>query len=336
MLGAMIYALWTEVCQKSETVAHRREGTRKVLDAETKVADTVETLYRDLPSLERSRGDLQQAPFFEIRPSTGWLSLDLRELWVYRELAYFLAWREIKVRYKQTAIGVAWAVLQPIAMMLVFTVFFGKLGNLPSDGVPYPLFAFAALLPWQLFSRTITECSNSLVADQRLITKVYFPRLIIPIATTCSALVDFAISAALLAGLMFFYGYVPGVEILWLPAFTFLMIVAALGVGFWLSALNVEYRDVRHALPFVNQFWLFITPVAYSSSLVPERWQVVYGLNPMVGVIEGFRWALLGVGNGPSASLLLSTLVAIALFVGGIIWFRHREQTFVDTLGTGG
>jgi homopolymeric O-antigen transport system permease protein len=317
-------------------VGRRKEETGKVLDAETKVADRVETLYRDLSPVEESRGDSQGAPFFEIRPSTGWLSLDLRELWAYRELAYFLAWREIKVRYKQTAIGVAWAVLQPVAMMLVFTVFFGKLGNLPSDGVPYPLFAFAALLPWQLFSRTITECSNSLVADQRLITKVYFPRIIIPIATTCSALVDFAISAGLLAALMLFYGYVPGIEVVWLPAFTFLMIVAALGVGFWLSALNVEYRDVRYALPFVNQIWLFVTPVAYSSSLVPERWQLVYGLNPMVGVIEGFRWALLGVGKGPSPILLLSAVIAVALFVGGMIWFHRREQTFVDTLGTGG
>jgi homopolymeric O-antigen transport system permease protein len=314
----------------------RQGRTAEVQDGETKVADRVETLYRDLPQIEDCRRDSRDVHFFEIRPSSGWLSLDFREFWAYRELAYFLAWREIKVRYKQTAIGVAWAVLQPVAMMLVFTVFFGKLGNLPSDGVPYPLFAFAALLPWQLFSRTITECSNSLVADQRLITKVYFPRIIIPIATTCSALVDFVISAGLLAALMLFYGYAPGIEILWLPAFTLLMVVAALGVGFWLSALNVEYRDVRYALPFVNQFWLFVTPVVYSTSLVPERWQLIYGLNPMVGVIEGFRWALLGVGKGPTTSLLLSTLVAVGVFVGGIIWFQRREQTFVDTLGTGG
>jgi homopolymeric O-antigen transport system permease protein len=300
------------------------------------VTDKVETLYKNLPFIGKSQGDSEEIPWLEIRPTSGWFSLDLRELWSYRELAYFLAWREIKVRYKQTAIGVAWAVLQPLAMMLVFTVFFGKLGNMPSEGIPYPLFTFAALLPWQLFSRTITECTNSLVADQRLITRVYFPRIIIPLATTLSAVVDFAISAGLLVALMLFYGVMPGVEIVWLPAFLLLMLVAALGVGFWLSALNVEYRDVRYVLPFVNQFWLFVTPVVYSSSLVPERWQVVYGLNPMVGVVEGFRWALLGTGKGPSPMLIVSAVVAVALFVTGIIWFQRREQTFVDTLGTGG
>jgi lipopolysaccharide transport system permease protein len=300
------------------------------------MTDKVETLYKNLPFIGKSQGDSPEIPWLEIRPTSGWFSLDLRELWAYRELAYFLAWREIKVRYKQTAIGVAWAVLQPLAMMLVFTVFFGKLGNLPSDGIPYPLFTFAALLPWQLFSRTITECTNSLVADQRLITRVYFPRIIIPLATTMSAIVDFAISAGLLVALMLFYGVMPGVEIVWLPAFILLMLIAALGVGFWLSALNVEYRDVRYALPFVNQFWLFVTPVVYSSSLVPERWQVVYGLNPMVGVVEGFRWALLGAGRGSSPMLIVSAVIAVALLVSGIIWFHRREQTFVDTLGTGG
>jgi lipopolysaccharide transport system permease protein len=300
------------------------------------MTDKVATLFKDSSLFGKSQGDSQEIPWLEIRPTSGWFSLDLRELWTYRELAYFLAWREIKVRYKQTAIGVAWAVLQPLAMMLVFTIFFGKLGNLPSDGIPYPLFTFAALLPWQLFSRTITECTNSLVADQRLITRVYFPRIIIPLATTLSAIVDFGISAGLLVALMLFYGVMPGVEIFWLPAFILLMLIAALGVGFWLSALNVEYRDVRHALPFVNQFWLFVTPVVYSSSLVPEQWQLLYGLNPMVGVIEGFRWALLGVGKGPSPMLTISVTIAIALFISGIIWFHRREQTFVDTLGTGG
>jgi len=300
------------------------------------VIEKAETLYKDFSRVDDSRKDASNIPSFEIRPASGWFSLDIRELWTYRELAYFLAWREIKVRYKQTAIGVAWAVLQPLAMMLVFTVFFGKLGNMPSDGIPYPLFAFAALLPWQLFSRTITECSNSLVADQRLITRVYFPRIIIPLATTISAIVDFAIAAVLLVALMLYYGFAPGLEIVWLPAFILLMVVAALGVGFWLSALNVEYRDVRYALPFVNQFWLFITPVVYSSSLVPERWQWLYGLNPMVGVVEGFRWALLGAGKGPSPMLAVSVVIAVILFAGGLIWFQRREQTFVDTLGSGG
>jgi lipopolysaccharide transport system permease protein len=278
----------------------------------------------------------QELPWLEIRPTSGWFPLDLRELWAYRELLYFLAWRDIKVRYKQTAIGVAWAVLQPLAMMLVFTVFFGKLGNLPSDGIPYPLFTFAALLPWQLFSRTITECTNSLVTDQRLVTRVYFPRIIIPLATTLSSIVDFAISAGLLVALMLFYGIFPGTEIVCLPIFIMLMLVVALGVGFWLAALNVEYRDVRYTLPFLNQFWLFVTPVVYASSMVPERWQLLYGLNPMVGVIEGFRWALLGVGRGPSPMLAVSTAIAIALFVSGLFWFQRREQTFVDRLGGGG
>jgi lipopolysaccharide transport system permease protein len=296
----------------------------------------METVYKDLPHIGQPQGDSRKVPWLEIRPTSGWFSLDLRELWAYRELAYFLAWREIKVRYKQTAIGVAWVVLQPLAMMLVFTVFFGKLGNMPSDGIPYPLFAFAALLPWQLFSRTLTESTNSLVADQRLITRVYFPRIIIPLATTLSAIVDFAISAGLLVALMLFYGVVPGVEVIWLPAFILLMLIAALGVGFWLSALNLVYRDVQYALPFLNQFWLFVTPVVYSSSLVPERWQVVYGLNPMVGVVEGFRWALLGAGKGPSPMLIVSAVIAVAHIVTGIIWFQRREQTFVDMLGTGG
>jgi lipopolysaccharide transport system permease protein len=298
-----------------------------------KVTDKVETFYKNLPFIGKSQGDSQEIPWLEIRPTSGWFSLDFRELWSYRELAYFLAWREIKVRYKQTAIGVAWAVLQPLAMMAVFTVFFGRLASMPSEGIPYPLFAFAALLPWQLFSRTITESTNSLVADQRLITRVYFPRIIIPLATIVSGMVDFAISAGLLVGLMLFYGVVPGVEVIWLPVFILLMLIAALGVGLWLSALNVEYRDVRYVLPFVNQFWLFVTPVVYSSSLVPERWQVVYGLNPMVGVVEGFRWALLGAGKGPSPMLIVSAVIAVALFVGGILWFQRREQTFVDRLG---
>jgi len=292
-----------------------------------------------LEGLLRSRnfgGDTEEIPPLEIYPASGWRFLDVRELWNYRELVYFLAWREIKVRYKQTAIGVAWAVLQPLAMMVIFTVFLGKLAKIPSEGVPYPLFAYAALLPWQLFSRTITESTNSLVADQRLITRVYFPRIIVPISTTIAAVVDFVIAAGLLLVLMLIYGVVPGAAAVWLPAFVLLMIVTALGVGFWLSALNVEYRDVAYTIPFLNQFWFFLTPVVYPSSLVPERWQVLYGLNPMVGVVEGFRWALLGVGKGPSPMLAVSILIAVALVISGIIWFQRREQNFVDALGSGG
>lgn len=307
-----------------------------MLEAETDTAEVIETLATKAPHIREARTEAPENRWLEIRPAAGWFSLDLRELWTYRELIYFLTWRDVKVRYKQTAIGAAWAVLQPLAMMVVFTIFFGKLGNIPSEGIPYPLFTFAALVPWQLFSRTITESTNSLLADQRLITRVYFPRIIIPLATTLSAVIDFMISAVLLVPLMLFYGVVPGVEVLWLPFFIMLMLVTALGVGFWLSALNVEYRDVRYVLPFINQFWLFITPVVYSSSLVPERWQTIYGANPMVGVIEGFRWALFGLGGGPSPMLAASVLVAVALFVTGVIWFQRREQAFVDTLGTGG
>jgi lipopolysaccharide transport system permease protein len=286
--------------------------------------------------LKNAVGDVAETPVFEIYPPTRWAFLDWRELWAYRELIYFLTWRDIKVRYKQTTIGVAWALLQPLAMMTVFTLLFGKLAKLPSEGVPYPLFAFAALLPWQLFSRTISESTNSLVTDQRLITRVYFPRIIVPLATTLAAMADFAIATALLVALMVIYGFFPGTAVLWLPVLVVLMLMTALGVGFWLSALNVEYRDVMYTVPFLNKFWFFVTPVVYSSSLVPEPWRVLYGLNPMVGVVEGFRWALLGVGEGPSPMLAVSTLIAITLFVSGIAWFHRREHTFVDAIGSGG
>ena len=277
-----------------------------------------------------------ELPVFIIRPTKGWRFLDLSELWAYRELIYFLTWRDIKVRYKQTAIGVVWAVLQPLAMMIVFTLFFGKLAGIPSEGVPYPLFAYAALLPWQLFSRTLSESTNSLITDQRLITRVYFPRIIVPTATTLAALVDFAIASVLFLVLLAIYGISPGTTIIWLPLFVLLMLITALGVGFWLSALNVEYRDVMYTVPFLTQLWLFLTPVVYPSSLVPEKWQLLYGLNPMVGVVEGFRWTLLGTGNGPSPMLAVSILVSLTLFITGIIWFRWRERTFVDAVGSGG
>ena len=281
-------------------------------------------------------GASEGLPVFEIRRTTGWRFLDMRELWDYRELIYFLTWRDIKVRYKQTAIGIAWAVLQPLAMMVVFTLFFGRLAKMPSDGVPYPLFALAALVPWQLFSRTLSESTNSLVTDQRLVTRVYFPRIIVPMATTLAGIVDFAIAGVLLVGLMLFYGIVPGPEIVWIPLFVLLMLVTSLGVGAWLSVLNVEYRDFRYVVPFLSQLWLFLTPVVYPSSIVPERWRVLFGLNPMTGVIEGFRWALLGTGEGPSLMLGASAMVAVCLFVSGVIWFRSRERTMVDALGSGG
>lgn len=277
-----------------------------------------------------------EVPEFMIQRTRGWRFLDLRELWSYRELIYFLTWRDIKVRYKQTAIGVVWAVLQPLAMMVVFTLFFGRLAQMPSDGIPYPLFAFAGLLPWQLFSRTLSESSNSLVTDQRLITRVYFPRIIVPLATTLAAIVDLLIASVLLIILMIFYRITPGLEMAWLPVFALLLLVTSLGVGFWLSALNVEYRDIRYIVPFLTQFWLFITPVVYPTSQIPEQWRFLYGLNPMVGVIEGFRWSLLGAGEGPSPTLLISAAVSLIVFFSGIVWFRKRERTFVDTIGSGG
>lgn len=277
-----------------------------------------------------------ELPIFRIRPSGRWRFLDVSELWAYRELIYFLTWRDIKVRYKQTAIGIVWTIIQPVAMMLVFTLFFGKLAKIPSDGAPYPLFAYAALLPWQLFSRAITESTNSLITDQRLITRVYFPRIIVPTATTLAAMVDFLVSAVLLLVLMAVYRVAPGPQLLWLPFFGLLMLVTTLGVGFWLSALNVEYRDVMYTVPFLNQFWLFITPVVYPSSLVPEKWRPLLGLNPMAGVVEGFRWAFLHTGEAPGATVATSTAVAVGLFVSGIVWFRRRERTFVDTIGSGG
>lgn len=269
-----------------------------------------------------------------IAPTRGLRWLDLRELWRYRGLAYFLTWRDINVRYKQTAIGIGWALLQPLAMMAVFSLFFGRLAKLSSDGVPYPVFALTALLPWQLFSRAVTESTHSLLVDQRLLTRVYFPRLLIPVASVLSALVDFLIALVLLVAVMAVHGVGLSANVVWAPVFTFLMLVTALGAGLWLSALNVEYRDVMYLVPFLNQFWFFITPVAYASSLVPEKWRLLYGLNPMVGVIDGFRWAVLGAGKGPSFGLICSVGVAIALFVSGAVWFRYRERAFVDVIGS--
>ena len=275
-------------------------------------------------------------PYLRIQPPGRFIPINFSELWEYRELLYFLTWRDVKIRYKQTALGVAWVVIQPLAMMVIFTLFFGNLAQMPSDGIPYPLFSFAALLPWQLFSRTISDTTKSLVTDQRLITRVYFPRLLVPTASSLAALVDFVISMIVLFLLMFFYGYVPGISVVWLPLFAMLMVITALGIGFWLSALNLEYRDVMYTIPFLNQFLMFLAPVVYPISIVPEKWRLLYGLNPMVGVIEGFRWALLGSGEGPSLMILVSCSIAVLLFVSGIIWFRKKEMTFVDVLGSGG
>lgn len=273
-----------------------------------------------------------EIPIFLIRPVSSWSSIGLKELWEYRELLYFLVWRDVKVRYKQTALGAAWAIIQPLMMMVVFSLFFGYLAKVPSDGIPYPIFTFCALLPWQLFAHALTESSNSLVANERLITKVYFPRLVVPIAAVLGGMVDFAVAFAILVVMMLYYGIVPAWAIVTLPAFILLAIMTALGVGLWLSALNVQYRDVRYTIGFLIQFWLFATPVAYSSSIVPERWRPLYGLNPMAGVVEGFRWALLGKPERPGALLAVSVAVVILILVGGLYYFRRMEQEFADVV----
>jgi lipopolysaccharide transport system permease protein len=269
-------------------------------------------------------------PVLRIEPSRGWVALRVKELWEYRELLYFLVWRDIKVRYKQTALGAAWAVLQPVLTMLVFTVFFGRLAKVPSDGIPYPVFVYAALLPWQLFAFALTESANSLVGNQNLIKKVYFPRLVVPLASVLAGLVDFGIAFLVLLALMLYYGIVPSFAILVLPLFLLLAVATALSVGLWLSALNVQFRDVRYTIPFLTQFWMFATPVAYPSSLVPERWRAWYGLNPMAGVVEGFRWALLGKSKSPGPLLWVSGLVVVLLLIGGLAYFRRMESTFAD------
>lgn len=274
---------------------------------------------------------LADLPTFSIDPPTGWTSIGLRELWDYRELLYFLTWRDVKVRYKQTALGAAWAIIQPLFMMLVFSLFFGRLAKIPSDNIPYPIFTFCALLPWQLFAHALTESSNSLVANERLITKVYFPRLVVPIAAVLGGLVDFAVAFVILLVMMLYYSIVPTVAIVALPGFILLAVMTALAVGLWLSALNVKYRDVRYTINFLIQFWLFATPIAYPSSLVPERWRPLYGLNPMAGVVEGFRWALLG-SKPPGVMLAVSVGVVVLLLVGGLYYFRRMEQQFADVV----
>jgi lipopolysaccharide transport system permease protein len=271
-------------------------------------------------------------PVIYIKRSRGLVSLRLGELWQYRELLYFLIWRDVKVRYKQTALGVAWAVVQPFFTMVIFSLFFGRLAKVPSDGVPYPLFAYCALVPWGFFANGLTMGSNSLVESANLIRKVYFPRLAIPIATVLSGGVDFLVSFLLLLGMMAYYGRMPGIEAAWLPLLLLLGLVTALGVSLWLSALNVRYRDVRYTIPFLTQIWMFGTPIAYPSSLVPEPWRPFYGLNPMVGVVEGFRWALLGTATRPGAMLIVSSLAALVLLVTGAMYFRYTEKTFADVV----
>ena len=281
---------------------------------------------------------VQQLPAHPIiiQPSRGWASLQLRAVWEYRELLYFLVWRDVKVRYKQTALGVAWVVLQPVISMVVFSFLFGTLLKVPSGEVPYPIFAYAALLPWNYFAASLTRSSTSLVGSAHLITKVYFPRLVIPISGVLSGLVDFAVAFLVLAGLMVYYGVVPTVAVVWLPAFLLLALATALGVGMWLSALNVRYRDINYLVPFLVQIWMYLTPVVYGTTLIPERFRFLLGLNPMTAVVEGFRWALLGNRladtRAPGPLLAVSVGISLVILASGAIFFRSTERTFADII----
>jgi lipopolysaccharide transport system permease protein len=282
----------------------------------------------------------EEPPHIRIQPTRGWVALQLRELWLYRELLFFLTWRDVLIRYKQTALGAVWAIIQPVMQMVVFSLFFGRLARMPSEGIPYPIFNYAALLPWNYFANALLNSSNSLVTSSNLITKVYFPRLIVPISSTLSGIVDFAVAFVVLIGMMIYYNANPssgyeirfGVQTLLLPLFLLLALVTALGVSLWLSALNVKYRDVRYVIPFLTQFWLFATPVIYPSSLIENPlWRTLFGLNPMVGVVEGFRWALLGT-NPPGPMMIVSVIVSIFIFLSGLFYFRRMEKTFADVV----
>jgi lipopolysaccharide transport system permease protein len=290
----------------------------------------VPNVFNPINSINQTNQMDQTNEITIIRPSKGWVSLKLQELWEYRELLYFLVWRDVKVRYKQTVLGAAWAIIQPFFTMVVFSLFFGKLAKMPSDGIPYPLFSFAALVPWAFFANGLSQASNSLVGSAHLITKVYFPRLVVPISSVISGILDFALAFVVLLGMTLYYGIIPTFNIIWLPFLLLLAFVTALGVGMWFSALNVQFRDVRYILPFITQFWMFATPIVYPSSLLPEPWRTVYGLNPMVGVVEGFRWALLGTQTAPGPILIVSSLASLAILMGGAFYFKRMEKTFAD------
>ena len=273
-----------------------------------------------------------------IRPTKGWMALNLHDLWLYRELIYFMTWRDLKVRYKQTLLGVSWAVLQPFLTMVVFTIFFGGLAKVPSDGIPYPIFSFVGLLPWGLFANALLNASRSLYSNQNMVSKVYFPRLVLPLSSVLGGIVDFGIASLVLVGIILYYNLtgVTHLTFTWpmltLPLYLLMALGTALGVALWLSALYVQYHDVGYILPFLAEFWRILSPVVYSTTLIPAKWQVLYALNPMAGVVNGFRWAILGTPTGPSTDLIISTAVAILLLLSGLIYFRRMEKTFADTI----
>ncbi len=265
-----------------------------------------------------------------IQPSKGWVTIDFGELRDYRELLYFLTWRDIKIRYKQTIMGISWAVIQPFFSMVVFTIFFGRMAKMPSDGVPYPVFSYSALVSWTFFTTAVTQAANSLVGNANLLKKVYFPRLYIPVASILACLVDFLLAFLLLLGIMAWYHLSVTWHIIWVPFFTLVAVITACGTGLWLAALNVQFRDVRYTVPFLLQLWLFLTPVVYPTSMLKGSWQIFYSLNPMVGVVDGFRWALLGTGGAPGVNMMVSLVVAGLLFLSGVFSFRRMEKTFAD------
>src|SRR5574340_49107 len=267
-----------------------------------------------------------------IRPSTGLAALNLGDLWIYRELILFMIWRDLKVRYKQTLLGAAWAVIQPVLTMLVFNFVFGTVAKVPTDGVPYPIFSYTALLPWGLFTTALNTASRSLTANQNMITKIYFPRLVLPMASVLGGVVDFGIAFVILIVMLVYYHVTPTAAVWTLPLFLLLALITALGTALWLSAINVQYRDVNYVLPFLTQFWLFLTPVAYSAKVISEKWQIVYSLNPMAGVVNGFRWALLGAGSGPGLTLWVSIAISVLVLFSGLFYFRNMERTFADTI----
>jgi lipopolysaccharide transport system permease protein len=277
--------------------------------------------------------ELGDVPYIRIQPSKGWVSIKFKELWAYRELLFFLIWRDVIVRYKQTVLGASWAILQPFISMVVFSIFFGRLAKMPSDGIPYPIFNYTAMVPWTLFATRMALASNSLVGSAGMIKKIYFPRLALPLATIVAGLVDFALAFLVLIGMMFYYGFAPTINIIWLPFFLLLALCAALGASLWLSAMNVQFRDVRYTIPFITQFWFFITPVVYPTSLIENPlYAALYSLNPMVGVIEGFRWALLGTDTAPSFTIIISAVITLVLLVSGAMYFARMEKTFADVV----
>ncbi len=272
-----------------------------------------------------------EIPITILRPARGWSMINFRDLWLYRELIFFMTWRDLKVRYKQTLLGVGWAIIKPFMTMVVFSIFFGTLAKVPSDNVPYPIFSFAGLLPWELFSTALAIASRSMVQNSHMITKIYFPRIILPLSSILAGVVDFLIAFVILIGMMVFYKFTPTPAVWTLPLFLLLTLITALGVGLWLAALNVLYRDINYITPFLTQFWLFITPIAYPASMLPEKWQLIYALNPMTGVVEGFRWAMLGTAQGaPGINLLISSVISLILLISGLLFFRRTERLFAD------